>query len=332
MLYNSDEYNKQLEIKTQEYINILKDNKDNSNNFSWVLDCDKDFIKEDSKTVRWGIPTYPTGDVKNSSIYLCLFNPSIDNPNSKTGFDNIKSYAKEHDSINDCRGNFLIDNLKKGKFNNSDDNLPPRNTNNILYSELKELNNKNGNKDLKDIYKLINKENAYYSFQYFRNIIKNMAKNGKSLKDIEQLSICNLEFCPYRSTEAKDIKPKKGKSLFDMPSVELSLKIIIDRIEEYINGDNSRNDKPFFIFRSYNNYWGPALKHYINKYNVSIDIKTCESMFWMFCGQSARISENNIISLIKYNELNDTKDKMKKESWNEFNNSVPDDFKDVFHS
>ncbi|MCL0319315.1 hypothetical protein [Apilactobacillus xinyiensis] len=194
-------------------------------------------------------------------------------------------------------GNFLID----GQF----DELPPRNHKNIISSEIEDS-------------KLNGKEMGYYCTHYFKNFIKNGLYNDKD--KISKLSACNLEFFPYRSVKINDVKIKRNKSkeLYKMPSVQISLKIISDRLEAY---EKNKNVKPIFIFRGYDKWWEPALIKYLgeqkfNKYS---------SMFFTFSSyQCACISSNNLLNIKGHKKLKTIKKsaykdnlrvELKKEAW-----------------
>ncbi|WP_181399222.1 hypothetical protein [Apilactobacillus micheneri] len=124
-----------------------------------------------------------------------------------------------------------------------------------------------------------------------------------------------------------------------MPSAELSIKVIIDRVKNYYKCKNkcknSKKAKPMFIFRGYNKYWEPAFEYYIKEHNLkehNLGLEDLEDFFWLFNGQNARISDNNMMSVSNYNRLEKYNEELKKESWNEFNNILPINMKDKFRS
>ncbi|TPR50741.1 hypothetical protein DY126_06745 [Apilactobacillus micheneri] len=90
-----------------------------------------------------------------------------------------------------------------------------------------------------------------------------------------------------------------------------------------------------FIFRGYNKYWEPAFEYYIKEHNLkehNLGLEDLEDFFWLFNGQNARISDNNMMSVSNYNRLEKYNEELKKESWNEFNNILPINMKDKFRS
>ena len=50
----------------------------NEANFSWIMSDDQKFIKHPTVEINYGIPLQVTGDPEKANLFLCLFNPSVD--------------------------------------------------------------------------------------------------------------------------------------------------------------------------------------------------------------------------------------------------------------
>ncbi|TPR50742.1 hypothetical protein [Apilactobacillus micheneri] len=203
-------YNKELKNKIKKYLSIKNKSCDDKG-FSWVLSCDKEFLQDNIHSIKWGIPTYPTGPLKDGDLYVCLINPSIDNADSydESKCSSMLNYISNHESDED-----LISCFKEGKITEKD-SLPTMDSDNIIYKELSASNGK------------LSKKDTYYSWQYFRNIVNNMTDNNKiNMNEIRKLKICNLEFCPYRSTSAGELKNKREKNYSKCPVLSYQLKLL----------------------------------------------------------------------------------------------------------
>ncbi|WP_368791302.1 hypothetical protein AB3Z09_04205 [Companilactobacillus farciminis] len=102
---------KSIDSKNAEYLKKLNEHmtdkageykkavKNNDNSFSWVLDGDKDSIKnieksmsKSSRSIKWGLPNLVIGDYENAEFFLCLLNPRVQS--STSDGKNIKDYVK----------------------------------------------------------------------------------------------------------------------------------------------------------------------------------------------------------------------------------------------
>ncbi|MCL0319316.1 hypothetical protein [Apilactobacillus xinyiensis] len=86
-------YKDELKAKIQTYKDIMNNkvkDEEKIKQFSWVLEEDKQFINDKQASVRFGIPIYPTGNVKNGNLYLCLNNPSMKTPKNMIKIKHIQ--------------------------------------------------------------------------------------------------------------------------------------------------------------------------------------------------------------------------------------------------
>lgn len=233
------------EAKKNEFIKAVTKDSD----FSWILDGDKKLLYEKVKekaSINYGIPTQITGNPQIARCFLCLFNPSVSEKNSKpNNQDNLKDYFKYVEDV--VKGPNKMSTLKSMPIIvNINENI---------------LNLASG---------------EYYYNHYFKGINNSKDIKGESLVkkpfDTETLAkapICNLELVPYRSRSTKGLK--NVNFLKKSSTIQLTVEVIVRRILDYWEG---KTKKPYFFMRAVKKY-EIAINSFLSKqkivlYNVSI--------------------------------------------------------------
>ena len=215
------------EAKKNEFIKAVTKDSD----FSWILDGDKKLLYEKIKekaSINYGIPTQITGNPQIARCFLCLFNPSVSEKNSKpNNQDNLKDYFKYVEDV--VKGPNKMSTLKS---------IP------IIV---------NMNENILDLasgeYYYNHYFREYYYNHYFKGINNSKDIKGESLVkkpfDTETLAkapICNLELVPYRSRSTKGLK--NVNFLKKSSTIQLTVEVIVRRILDYWEG---KTKKPYFF-------------------------------------------------------------------------------------
>ncbi|MDY4511543.1 hypothetical protein ACMZ6Y_07090 [Streptococcus pluranimalium] len=266
----------------QNFLDILKYNKEINENFSW-FDIDKKYeeqgLKESDKApanMHYGIPNQIQGDIDESGLFLCLSNPNIaveDKYKSKDiGIADYYKYFSNLDKLDETSNfnNFKDANEIINHIVNLDENIISYEFNNFISSTVPAPKNING---LKNEIKL----KTYYIPQYFKNLLSNdfynellegIHEENNSIEKIKtiftNLKVCNLESYPFRSKApmvSRENSESIGNKILSSSSdvTLLSSRIIIRRITKYLASDCT-DIKPYFCFRRYNDLWINSLR------------------------------------------------------------------------
>ncbi|ATO45620.1 hypothetical protein C5L30_000166 [Companilactobacillus farciminis] len=299
-------------------------NSGENDDFSWVLDEDKEVLnlnkmkvvgdkkeqKEisefntDTVTIKKGLPSQVHGNPEEASLFLCLFNPRVqDSKSIKKSKKNInvKTYVNIENNNDD---EYFKNN--DGYYSHIIDNQ------NILAKEFKYLKD-HPKTNINKLYYL----SHYYYFLFETDGAKgSKAKRIKDIIDdtfskndfnIDKLRICNLELFAYRTETRPKYKKylfKSGKSYRDLKSSQYVANLIIDRVKD------KTKDKPVFIFRAYDE-WSRVIKQELgirmeiisrdeklsgkNSKKVNKEYNSLfKDCFYKFASRGGSITKNNV--------------------------------------
>ncbi|WP_195701727.1 hypothetical protein [Companilactobacillus futsaii] len=303
--------------------NHLYDSGENDD-FSWVLDEDKEVLnlnkmkvmgdkKEQKKisefntdtvTINQGLPSQIHGNSEEASLFLCLFNPRVQDSKSIEKIKkniNVRTYV----NIENNNGDEYFKN-NDGYYSHIIDNQ------NILAKEFKYLKN----------HPKANINKLYYLSHYYYFLFEKDGANGNKTKrikniindifskndfNIDKLRICNLELFAYRTETRPKYKKylfKSGKSYKDLKSSQYVANLIINRVKD------ETKDKPVFIFRAYDE-WSRVIKQELgiqmgiisrggklsgkNSKKVNKEYNSLfKDCFYKFASRGGAITKNNI--------------------------------------
>lgn len=310
---------------TEEFIRQVDLYNRNTDSFSWLLEDDVQVLKETYNSLNYGIPTLVNGDVKNSNVFICLYNPATQ-VGYKTAEDMSPSlHSKEEDLESYIELEVGASKVECISFEDESNKYEQYyrhiiNKKNILSLELaamKELGREP--KDDKE------RKKYYYLYQYFYPLFnENRPAAFKMISKIEEIpnfNLVNIELVPYRSKNKADIKFKKGKRHYDLKVSKFAASIVVNRILASLL-DESR-EKPIFIFRSFAE-WADTIDRFIadksnseyisgvlgpEKYAYFKNDFDWRNYAFIFRNpQSARIAKNNLCRVMDEEEFNTVKD------------------------
>lgn len=188
-------------------------------NFSWIMPDDQKFIKHPTVEINYGIPLQVTGDPEKANLFLCLFNPSVDEGEKKPDENtDLESYRRDIEDMwkiynKEERFSGLVCNFKK----------------NILQLSIGGTDEKN-----------------YYYEHYYASLGKVFGKEKIGIETLKNAPICNLELVPYREKSKR--KLDKDKFIQESKTVKIVVKIIMKRIDDYLR--NEDGIPPVFCIRN----------------------------------------------------------------------------------
>lgn len=254
------------EKRISDFTKILNgaEDEDPENRFSWLGINEGDFKhKRTNLMEHYGIPNSVHGQVEESSVFLCLTNPNIDqrlsltnfymdgssNPDPSLRIENAREeeFVKEH--IISDRSAFTEE-LKKLSENDEFTRLG---------SKSKKMN------WLKD---KSNEDHFYYLFHYYKGFLKGKEKVSmiQTMREIlvkkdllnktiqGSRNISNLENYPFRSANPN----YSIRDLFNKETL-LTSRIVIWKVANWLLYDGKIKNRPIFIFRKFNDIWEKTL-------------------------------------------------------------------------
>jgi len=137
-------------------------------------------------------------------------------------------------------------------------------------------------------------EQTTLNFKHYREHYWKTLLEGVDETKIPEIPVCNLEIFPYASERKSDIS---FKNLLELTTTAYVAAVLAKRIL----ADNSSNNKPWFVFRSWGT-WRWVINWYFPRFGLwgFKDIpEEWERHFLVFSSQNGHISADNLTYAIK---------------------------------